>query len=124
MVDNLDSLVRQYLSVKIEEEAIVARKNELADKIKELLENEPNGKYVTEGGTKATLVEKTTFKYNDETAIMNYLTMKGLKDVYMVKKIDTTKFNAELKVKGALFEDVKSYITESKQKSLTITEGK
>lgn len=124
MVDNLDSLVRQYLSVKIEEEGIVARKNELADKIKELLEKEPGGKYITEGGTKATLVEKTNFKYTDEIGIMSYLSMKGLKDNFTSSKIDTSKFNAELKAKGSLYNGVKNYIVETKTKSLTITEGK
>lgn len=120
----LDSLLDAYLEVKRQEDELSIRKNDLADKIKNLLENEPKGKYESSNGIKATLVEKTIFKYVDETAIINYITKKGLKDIFLVKKIDTTKFNNELKTKGSLFEDVKSYVAESKQKSLTVNGGK
>ena len=121
---NLDSLLDSYVDIKRQEEELVSRKNDLADKIKSLLENEPNGKYESSTGLKATLVEKTVFKYNDETAIINYITKKGLKDIFLVKKIDAIKFNNELKTKGSLFEDVKSFVIESKQKSLTVNGGK
>lgn len=126
MVDTfnlLDALIEQYLALKVQEDDIVSRKNDIATQIKQLLENEPNGKYETPSGVKATLVEKTTFKYTDEIGILSYLSMKGLKDSFTSNKIDTTKFNAELKAKGSLYNAVKDYITESKQKSLTVTGG-
>lgn len=122
-MSRLDWLLEQYLEVKKQEEEIAAKKEKLASEIKSYLENEPNMKYES-ANTRAALVEKVNFKYTDETAIFNYLNSNKLNDVYTIKKIDTTKFNKELKTKGILYNHLKNYITESVTTALNVSEVK
>lgn len=115
----LDSMLEQYQNIKTREEEIKKEKEELGNKIKELLKHNENNKY--EGNLyKANLVNKTTFKYNDVSGLMQYVVSKGLSDLYLVKEINTTKLNKDLKQKGKLYEDVKGYITEQITESLTV----
>ena len=115
----LESLLAQYQSIKIKEEEIKAEKEELGQTIKDILGQKENNKY--EGNLyKASIVNKTTFKYNDESGLIQYVVSKGLLDLYLVKEINTTKFNKDLKQKGKLYEDVKNYITEQITESLTV----
>lgn len=65
------------------------------------------------------LINKTSFKYNDETAILNYLRSHRLNN-YISTKINTTTINKELKNKGALYEDLKSYCTENSSTTLSV----
>ena len=115
----LNELIKEFLEINHQEEELKAKKDELSAQIKALLEKEPNEKFVGSNGS-AKLVSKTTFTYNDETAIMNYIISKGFSDVYLTKKINTTKFNSELKTKGALYDATKSYFTENVSKSLEV----
>ena len=118
-INNLDLILEQYQNIKTREEEIKKEKEELGNKIKELLKHNENNKY--EGNLyKASIVNKTTFKYNDVSGLMQYVVSKGLSDLYLVKQINTTKFNKDLKQKGKLYEDVKGYITEQITESLTV----
>lgn len=120
-MDKLESLLEQFLEIKRQEEALAEKKEVLSNQIKLLLEKEPNMKYKG-ANSKASLVEKITYKYNDEIGIISYLTMKGIKDIYTTSKINTTKLNTELKNKGILYENIKNYITENKTMSLSVSE--
>ena len=115
----LDDLIKEFLEIKHQEEELKSKKEELSSQIKTLLESEKDEKYVCSNGS-AKLISKTTYTYNDEAAIMNYIISKGLSDVYLVKKVNTTKFNSELRNKGILFEAVKNYVTENVSKSLEV----
>lgn len=122
-MDKLETLLEQFVKLKKQEELLAERKELLSKKIKNLLEKEPNMKY--DGSkSKASLVEKTTYKYDDEIGIISYLTRKGIKDMYTSQKINTTKLNSELKNKGTLYENIKGYITENKTLALTVSEVK
>lgn len=119
----LDNMIKEYIDIQKQEEEIKAKKEQLGLQIKEALANEPDATYITAEGNRAMMVEKTTFKYTDELAIMNYIKTKGLSDVYLTTKIDTTKFNKELKSEGMLFEAVKSFVTKTITEALTVKEG-
>lgn len=118
----LEEMLKEYLEIKKQEDEITAKKAELGAKIKEELKKLPNRKY-DENGIKASVTDKVTFKYNDEAAIVNYIIQKGLSDIYLNKKIDTTKFNNELKKEGLLLENVKNFVTKNTTESLTVSGG-
>ena len=119
----MDELIKQYIELKTQEEEIKAKKDVLSNQIKELLEKEPDMKYSTSDYV-AKLIEKTNFSYNDETAIINYITAKGLSDIYLTKKINTSKLNSELKNKGSLYNATKQYLTENIVKALDVRANK
>lgn len=118
----LEDMLKEFIELKKQEDELKAKENELASKIKEELKKLPKSKYDA-NGIKATITNKTTFKYDDEVAIMNYIKSKGLKDVYLTYKINTTKFNEELKKEGTLFENVKGYVTKNLTEALTVVGG-
>lgn len=115
----IDNLIKEFIALKKQEEELKVKKENLSAAIKEALNAEKVDKYTCDNGT-AKIINKTTYSYDDETAIMNYIVSKGLSDMYLVKKINTTKFNTELKNKGLLFESVKPYITEKVSKVLEV----
>lgn len=122
-MNELELLLEQFIEIKKQEELLATKKEILSSKIRNLLEKEPKMKY--EGSkNKASLVEKVTYKYDDEIGIISYLTMKGIKDIYTTQKINTTKLNSELKNKGTLYESIKGYITENKTLALSVSEVK
>ena len=113
----LDNLIEEFKKVQDEIDVLEKRKEELSAQLKNLIED----KYITKDGKYvATIVEKSTFNYNDEKAIIEYLTKNNLNDIYLTTKINTTKFNKELKEKGMIFENVKPYITETLTEALTV----
>ena len=65
------------------------------------------------------LVNKQTFKLTDEVAVINYLKSHRLNN-YFQTKVNTTSINKELKIKGALYEDLKDYCTETNSIALTV----
>ena len=65
------------------------------------------------------IIDKTSFKYNDEVAIINYLRSHRLNN-FIVTKVNTTAMNKELKSKGALYEDLKSYCSENNSITLSV----
>ena len=119
----LEEMLKEYLELKKQEDEIAAKKEELGKKIKEELKNLPGRKYDA-NGLKASITDKTTFKYDDEAAIVNYIIQKGLSEIYLSKKIDATKFNKELKNEGMLYESVKPYLTKNVSEALSVSENK
>lgn len=119
---NLEQLLDQYMETVEQINALSEKKTAIGNMIKVMLANEPDKKY-KENGYKASLTQKTTFTYNDETAIRNYITQKGLSDIYFEKKINTSKLNGELKSKGILYENLKEYFTENITEALSVSGG-
>ena len=117
---NLDEKIKRYFELKDEIAVLETEKDQLSEDIKAMVGVFPDQSYTTPDGYSAKVVGKTTYKYVDETAIINYLNDKNLTDNYMVKKFDTTKINKELKNHGILFNDLKPYITEILTESLTV----
>ena len=118
----LEEKIKEYFELKNNIDKMVEHKEALGAEIKGLLSNEPDQTYTTAGGLKATVVNSTTFKYDDKTAIIEYLTKKGLGDIYLTKDISTKKLNAELKNEGMLYENLKTYLTKTVTESLKVTE--
>lgn len=71
------------------------------------------------GSVEGKLINKTTFKYIDEVAILTYLRSHRLNN-YISTKINTTAMNKELKGKGALYEDLKKYCSENTSTTLSV----
>jgi hypothetical protein len=112
----LETLLKEYKDVCIKMEELKTVKEELNDRIKSLM----TGKSYDGINYKATLTERTTFKYNDEVAMLNYIKKKGLSHLYIVEQIDTKKLNAELKLGKTLYNDIKPYIEKTITESLKV----
>ena len=65
------------------------------------------------------IINKTSFKYTDEIAILNYLRSHRLND-FISTKVNTTAMNKELKNKGVLFEELKPYYSENSLITLSV----
>lgn len=65
------------------------------------------------------IINKASFKYTDEIAILNYLRSHRLND-FISTKVNTTAMNKELKSKGALYEDLKNYCSENSSITLSV----
>lgn len=95
------------------------KKRELSDQIKAELAAQGLNEF--ENNTvKARITSRTTFKYTDEVAIINYLRGKKL-NKYINEKIATTALNKDLKISGVLRKDLCNYIEEAISDSLTVT---
>ena len=120
---NLDEKIKKYFELKQEIERLDAEKEELSESIKAMVGIFPDQAYTTPDGYSAKVVSKTNYKYADETAIINYFNNKKLGDIYLIRKIDTSKLNKELKTHGVLYNDLSNYIVESISDSLTVKEN-
>lgn len=71
------------------------------------------------GHVEGKIIDKTSFKYNDEVAIITYLRSKGLNN-FITTKVNTSAMNKELKGKGVLYEDLKPYCEETTSTTLSV----
>ena len=71
------------------------------------------------GKVEGKIINKTSFKYTDEVAILNYLRSHRLNN-FISNKVNTSAMNKELKNKGTLYEDLKSYCSESSSTTLSV----
>lgn len=62
---------------------------------------------------------RTSFKYTDEVAVINYLRSHRLNN-FLTSKVNTTVMNKELKGHGSLYEDLKPYCVENNTISLSV----
>ena len=91
--------------------------------LKELLIREGITKESTTNGYDVSLVDKKTFKYDDELAIRDYLRLNNLNE-YLVESIDTKRLNESLKKSNELYNDLVKYITPGTTTSLSVKESK
>lgn len=116
MLENLVDKCRelQEQSEKLEEEIKTLR-----SQITEQMTKEGLDKFVAPSGVSAQLIEKETFKYLDEPAIVAWCETNG-HSAYIQKKVVTTELNKELKKGMSLTESLKPLYTKSVAYSLTI----
>ena len=112
-----EKLERYY---QLQEE--VSQKEEEISSLKEEIVKEMELEGITSqntGSVEGKIINKATFKYTDEVAILNYLRSHRLNN-FIQTKVNTTSMNKELKAKGALYEDLKTYCTENNSITLSV----
>ena len=107
----LDTSVKEYLALQEEMEAIKTKMAELKATIVEEMDTAGVSTYQVDD-VKAQVVNKEIIKYTDELAMIKYLEANGL-DKFIVKKVDTTTMNKELKKSATLNESLNSYVSKS-----------
>lgn len=115
----LQSLIKEYYGIELQEKALSERKSTLKQQIIEELEKENLSKFTTEDNIKATLAYKETFTYTDSKAIVEYLKNNGYENMLEVS-IKKTPLNAELRKETVLTENLKPYFSKADGKSLKI----
>lgn len=90
----IKDMLKDYLEITSQIEELESKKNELRGLVLNELGNMGVEKYADEDYS-ATLSYKDTFKYSDETAIINWLKNNGYEN-FVIEKVDT-KLNKELK---------------------------
>ena len=117
---SLQEKVKRYYEIKKQIDDLTSLKDSIGEEIKDMLVNELDKKYEDNEGYSAKSINRITYKYNDETGIIDYLTRKGLSDIYLVKKIDTTKLNKELKNEGELYKALDKFVSKNISESLEV----
>lgn len=115
----MNTKIKQYYELKKQIEDLTKQKDLLAEEIKDFLATAPDNK-VTEDNYVAKLQYKSLLKYNNEDAILKYLEENNLSDIYTSRKINSTKFNAELREGKKIYVDLKPYITENVSTALFV----
>lgn len=120
----MKELVRKYAELQAKEEALKLEKASLKEQIVAEMDSLSITKWEdVEEGLSANIVLKETVKYTDEPAIIKWAKENGYGS-YVVEKVDTTKFNKQLKTSNILNESVGTYLTKTVAPSLTVKEIK
>lgn len=121
-MDILEQKIEEYTKLKSDIDTLNNQKEQLGEEIKSLLRVCQDNKFKGDNYT-ASIVNKTTFKYTDEAAILLYAKKYNLKN-YIKETVNTKALNEDLKKGGTLTEDLKKYYTKSVTESLTVGEVK
>lgn len=117
---NLDSLLEMYNALQEQEMSIKNFKETLKQEIIEELNSRGRTSYISTNGLfKGSIASKTSVKYNDEIAIINYLQDNNL-TYYLKTTIDTTSFNKLLKGSETLQESLSGKFAISEIPALTV----
>ena len=120
MKKNLDTMIEAYNAIQEQEAELKAVKEELKQNILGGLAAIGSNSYTTTDGLfKGTVANKSTVKYTDEVAIIDYLQNNGMSS-YLKTTIDTTAFNKTLKGSQSLQESLAGKFTVSESPALTI----
>ena len=112
--------ISNYIRLQKEQEELKTKAEEL--KVAIIEEMEKQGIVSTEvDNYGVNLSVRETIKYSDEPSIIRYCESNGLTN-YIVKKVNTTSLNKELKKKNSLTEDLASYYVTTQSKVLTVKE--
>ena len=123
MTQNIENLLGEYALIEEEEKQVKAKKDEIRNKVLELIKQEGLTSYKGSSYT-ASVVNKETIKYTNEQAIVDYCKSHNL-EAFVKEVIDTTPFNKELKSKtSVLSEDLKDYFTKTLTETLQIKGNK
>lgn len=123
MNKELEEKIKDYYEAKRIADEAKATVEFLGAELKELLIKEGITKESTSNGFDVSLVDKKTFKYDDELAIRDYLRQNNLNE-YLIESIDTKRLNESLKKSNELYNDLVKYITPGITTSLSIKESK
>lgn len=113
----LNENVKKYADLQAQKEALEAEMAELKTAIVEEMGSDTD--FTADDGTVAKLVDKETFKYTDEIAMINWCKMNGYSQ-FIVEKVNTTSMNKELKKGLTLTESLKPMFTKTVSTSLTV----
>ena len=123
MKTEIEMKVKEYFQAKQVAEEAKAIADALGNELKEILVQEGITKETTSNGYDVSLVDRKTFKYDDELAIRDYLRLNNLNE-YLVESIDTKRLNESLKKSNELYNDLVKYITPGVTTSLSVKENK
>lgn len=115
----LNENVKKYSELKKQADIIKAELEALKESIVEDMNAQKQTVFSTEDGVTAKLVTKVTFDYTDEPGMIKWLEDCGLTN-YIVKKINTTSLNKELKKSGMLNEGLSPMFVKKESLSLTV----
>lgn len=115
----LEELVNKCRELQLQSEKLEEELKALKSQISEQMTKEGLNKFVAPSGVSATLVEKETFKYLDEPAIVAWCEANGHPE-YVQKKVVTTELNKELKKGMSLTEALKPTFTKTISYALTV----
>lgn len=123
MKPELEAKIKHYFDAKKFADEAKAQVEFLGAELKELLDKEGITKDTTSNGFDVNLIEKTTFKYDDELAVRDYLRQNNLNE-FLVESIDTKRLNESLKKSKELSNDLSMYIFPTRTVSLSVKESK
>lgn len=123
MKKEIEEKIKNYYEAKRVADEAKATVDFLGAELKEILIQEGISKETTSNGFDVSLVDKKTFKYDDELAIRDYLRSNNLSE-YLVESIDTKRLNESLKKSNELYNDLVKYITPGTTTSLSVKESK
>lgn len=119
---NLNEQIERYFELQRQADEIKNQLEEIKSQLVEEFNAEGINSYSTENVT-ATLTPKTTFKYNDEPAMIKYLKENGMGQ-YVIEKIDSTRLNKILKSSVSLNESLRPQFTMNTSYALSVKEVK
>lgn len=114
-----NEMIKKYYDLQKLVEEYKTEMETLKGEIISDMESKDLNKTVTEEGITAQIVNKETFKYNDEIGMIKYLKEQGLNQ-FIQEKINTTLFNKELKKSGVLTESLNPMFTKTITKSFSV----
>lgn len=113
----LDENIKKYAELQAEIERLTNETKALKQTI--LDEMGMYSSVSTKEGFIASISKRDTIKYNDELGIIRYLEENNLNQ-FVVKKVDSTNLNKELKKSTSLNESLKSMYTTTTTIALTV----
>ena len=117
-MEHIDELLMQYITFQEQEGRIKKAKEELKNSIVEALAEKGLTSYEN-GSLKGSVAMKSTVKYDDEPAIIEYLQNNGM-GRFVKTVIDTTNFNKTLKSSQTLQESLKGKYSVTESPALTV----
>lgn len=116
----LNEKIIAYTKLQKEQEELKLKSDELKSSIIDEMEEQGLVSTAVDNYS-VNLSTRESIKYSDELAIISYCESNGLTN-YIVKKVNTTALNKELKKKNTLTENLSPYFTTSQAKVLTVKE--
>lgn len=115
----LDEMIDEYASLKVTADSIAQDLEALRNQITQELESRGLNEYTSEQNNLAKLTSKTSIKYEDEIALIQYCKKNGL-GFLISEKLNTSEFNKKLKSSEVLSESLQSYYKEIPSTSLSV----
>jgi hypothetical protein len=117
----LNENVKKYLELKKQADKIKEELDSLKDFIVEEMNSQNQTTFSTEDGITAKMISKITFDYQDEPAMIKWLEDNG-QTSFIVKKVNTTSLNKELKTSTLLTEGLNSMYVKKSSVSLIVSQ--
>lgn len=116
----MNEAVKKYVEIQAQEEQLKKEKDELKAQILKFFDENMVDTFVTEDGIKATKTNKTTFKYKNESDLIEYLDSIGLDAAFVVRAVNSKALNLALKGNKELCESMGEFVECNQQVALTV----